>query len=110
MGPQNIAPAENLIKNDEVVLFICDGNITHTGMYPKTNTMTIGSHAGLAFLILVTVMSCLVSFNLLLEKFDAKLALKDAIITSMTDELVSKDGRHHYINDRRVTVEECHGR
>jgi len=37
------------------------------------------------------VLSCLVSFNLLLEKFDAKLALKDAIITSMHDKLVSKD-------------------
>ena len=47
--------------------------------------------AGLACLILVTVLSCLVSFSLLLEKFDAKIASKDAIIASMNEELLSKN-------------------
>jgi uncharacterized coiled-coil protein SlyX len=47
--------------------------------------------AGLACLILVTVLSCLVSFNLLLEKFDAKIASKDDIIASMNEELLSKN-------------------
>ena len=45
----------------------------------------------LAWLILVTALLCLVSFNLLLEKFDANIALKDAIITSLTEELLSKN-------------------
>jgi uncharacterized coiled-coil protein SlyX len=36
-------------------------------------------------------LSCLVSFNLLLEKFDAKIASKDDIIASMNEELLSKN-------------------
>ena len=50
--------------------------------------MTKGSHAGLACLISGAVLSCLVSFNLLHEKFDARLALKDAIIASLDAKLV----------------------
>ena len=62
MGPQNIAPAENLIKNDEVVLFICEGNITHTGIVPqnKHHDDRFARWVGISYISYSVVVSCFI--------------------------------------------------